>query len=119
MPLVYTEQERQPSFLETMGLFNQMFGNIQGLQERGANKFASEVAFGKPGAGLDVLTNKGAPGLDPSLAGPSLAMTQGGMAQPGLFDGGTLSKVDAQKLLAGGGWGQGLAQWAIGRKLAG
>ena len=59
------------------------------------------------GPGLEALTSKGAPGLDPSLAGPSLGMTQpGGMAQPripGLLEGGQLTPEMGRAFMEAGG----------------
>jgi hypothetical protein len=59
----------------------------QGLGGLAQRQKENELLHGKAGPGLGKLTGKGAPGLNPALAGPSLALTQNKMAAPGLLTG--------------------------------
>ena len=79
------------------------FGDVR--QQQRERQALSEVLAGKQGPGLGQLTQQGAPGMDPSLAGPALGMTQpGGMAQQGLIHtGGQMTPQMAQAFMLGGG----------------
>jgi hypothetical protein len=94
-----------------MAMISQAIGQFgQGRQANMERQALSQLLSGRAaqaGPGLEALTSKGAPGLDPRLAGPALGMTQpGGMAQPripGLIEGGSLTPEMGRSFMEAGG----------------
>ena len=81
-------------------------GGLQGFaqahQQNQQKQALVELLAGKQGPGLGALTQQGARGMDPSLAGPSLAMTGGQMAQPGMLSGSGVSRQQIEAAVLGG-----------------
>jgi hypothetical protein len=78
------------------------FGNaMQGMRQQ---KALGELLAGQSGPGLDNLTQQHAPGLNPALAGPALALRENAMAKPGMVHtGGNITPEMARTFVGQGG----------------
>jgi hypothetical protein len=106
--LIPTEPALDPAARQQLALA--LMG--QALGSLGRQQQTNQLLHGTQGPGLEKLAAKGAPGLDASLAGPSLAMTGNRMATPGIMTGRDPDEEGGYRALLqqafanrnGGGW---------------